>query len=71
MSGYKVIEQRLYQKAYKKLSKSYNHIDTDVKNYLLSIKSKEDLGVELRANVYKPVLQTVIKTKEKVQVIDS
>ena len=65
MSDFQVIEQDLYQKAYKKLSKSYKHIDSDVKNYLLSIESKDDLGVELKSNVYKVRIANSDKNRGK------
>ena len=65
MSDYQVIEQYLYKKAYKKLSKSYKYIDSDVKNYLLSIRSKDDLGIELKSNVYKVRIANSDKNKGK------
>jgi len=65
MSVFQVIEQALYQKAYKKLSKSYKHIDVDVKNYLSSIESKDDLGIELKSNVYKVRIANSDKNKGK------
>jgi len=53
MQKFKVVEQALYQKAFKKLSKTYNNIDIDINNYLNSIVNKEDLGIELKSNVFK------------------
>jgi hypothetical protein len=65
MSKYKVIEQELYQKAFKKLSKSYKHIGDDIKEYLLSIDSRDDLGVELKSNVYKVRIANSDKNRGK------
>jgi len=53
MAIYKVIEQPLYQKAFKKLSKTYKNIDTDINNFLESVKEKDDLGIELKSNIFK------------------
>jgi len=53
MSKYRVVEQLLYQKAFKKLSKTYKNIDKDVDKFLESIKEKDDLGIELKSNIFK------------------
>lgn len=65
MPIYKVVEQELYQKAFKKLSKSYRHIDIDVDNFLNSINTKQDLGIELKSNVYKVRIANSDKNKGK------
>ena len=65
MSKYKVVEQSLYQKAFKKLSKTYRNIDLDVDNFLKSINAKEDLGVELKSNVFKVRVANSDKHKGK------
>ena len=48
-----IIEQPLYQKAFKKLSKQYKNINQDVDDFLDSITSKKDLGIELKSNIFK------------------
>ena len=53
MYKFTVIEQELYKKALKKLSKTYKNIDLNMQDYLKSIKTKEDLGIELKSNVFK------------------
>jgi len=63
--SYTVIEQDLYLKALKKLSKKYKNIESDIENYLLSINSINDLGVELKHNVYKIRIANSDKNKGK------
>jgi len=63
--SFTVIEQKLYLKAVKKLSKKYKNIELDVKSFLLSIDSIEDLGVELKNNVYKVRIANSNKNKGK------
>lgn len=53
MYKYTVVEQELYKKALKKLSKTYRNINLDIKDFLKSINTKEDLGIELKSNVFK------------------
>jgi len=65
MQKFKVVEQALYQKAFKKLSKTYNNIDIDINNYLNSIVNKEDLGIELKSNVFKVRVANSNKNKGK------
>ena len=65
MSKYKVVEQSLYQKAFKKLSKTYKNIDSDIDNFLKSIKVKEDLGIELKSNIFKVRVANSDKNKGK------
>lgn len=65
MPKYKVVEQTLYQKAFKKLSKSYKSIDLDVDNFLESINTKEDLGIELKSNIFKIRIANSNKNKGK------
>ncbi len=60
-----VIEQKLYIKAIKKLSKKYSNIYKDVNDFLDSITSKKDLGVELQSNVYKTRIKNSNKNKGK------
>ena len=42
MYKYTVIEQDLYKKSLKKLSKTYRNIDLDIKDFLASINTKYD-----------------------------
>jgi len=65
MYKYTVVEQELYKKAFKKLSKTYRNIDLDVKDFLKSIETKEDLGVELKSNVFKVRIKNSDKNKGK------
>ncbi len=63
--SYIVIEQELYLKALKKLSKKYKNIESDIENFLLNIRSIEDLGIELKNNVYKVRIANSNKNKGK------
>ena len=65
MYKYTVIEQELYKKALKKLSKTYKNIDLDIKDFLQSINTKEDLGIELKSNVFKARVANSNKNKGK------
>ena len=65
MYKYTVVEQELYKKAFKKLSKTYRNIDLDIKYFLQSINTKEDLGVELKSNVFKVRVKNSDKNKGK------
>lgn len=65
MYKYTVVEQELYKKALKKLSKTYRNIDLDVKDFLKSINTKEDLGIELKSNVFKVRVANSNKNKGK------
>jgi hypothetical protein len=62
---FQVVEKLLYQKAYKKLSKQYRQIDDDIDNFLNSISSKEDLGIELKSNIFKTRIKNSDKNKGK------
>jgi mRNA-degrading endonuclease RelE of RelBE toxin-antitoxin system len=65
MYKYTVVEQELYKKAFKKLSKTYKNIDLDIKDFLKSINTKEDLGIELKSNVFKVRVANRNKNKGK------
>jgi len=65
MSKYSVIEQALYKKAFKKLAKTYKNIDSDIDNFLDSITVKEDLGIELKSNIFKVRIANSDKNKGK------
>jgi mRNA-degrading endonuclease RelE of RelBE toxin-antitoxin system len=65
MYKYTVVEQELYKKTLKKLSKTYRNIDLDIKDFLTSIKTKEDLGIELKSNVFKVRIANSNKNKGK------
>lgn len=60
-----VVEQELYLKAHKKLSKQYRYIQNDIDNFLNSINSKEDLGTELKSNIFKVRIKNSDKNKGK------
>ena len=60
-----VVEQKLYLKAHKKLSKQYRQLQNDIDNFLNSINSKEDLGIELKSNVFKVRVKNSDKNKGK------
>jgi len=62
---FQVIEQELYKKAVKKLSKNYKHIQNDIDDFLNSIDSKEDLGIELKSNVFKVRIKNSNKNRGK------
>ena len=61
----KVIKQPLFQKAVKKLAKSYKNIDFDIDNFLDSISSKNDLGIELKSNIFKVRIKNSDKNRGK------
>ena len=65
MHKYTVVEQELYKKALKKLAKTYRNIDLDIKDFLKSINTKEDLGIELKSNVFKVRVANSDKNKGK------
>jgi len=65
MYKYTVVEQELYKKAFKKLSKTYRNIDLDIKDFLKAINTKEDLGIELKSNVFKVRVKNSDKNKGK------
>ena len=60
-----IVEQELYRKALKRLAKQYRNVEKDIDLFLDSIRSKEDLGVELKANVYKVRIKNRDKNKGK------
>ena len=65
MNKLEIVEHALYEKAFKKLSKKYKNIDKDVDAFLSSMRSKEDLGIELKSNVYKVRIVNSSKNKGK------
>ena len=65
MYKYTVVEQDLYKKAVKKLSKNYRSIELDVEKFLKSINTKNDLGIELKSNVFKARIKNSNKNKGK------
>ena len=48
-----IVEKILYKKSFKKLSKHYKNINIDVDNFLDSISAKDDLGIEIKSNIFK------------------
>jgi hypothetical protein len=65
MYKYTVVEQELYKKAFKKLSKTYRNIDLSIKDFLQFISTKEDLGIELKSNIFKARIKNHDKNKGK------
>jgi len=65
VAKYEIVEQELYLKAYKKLSKKYRNIDNDLEDFFDSITSKTDLGIELKANIYKIRIANSSKNRGK------
>ncbi len=65
MSTFKVVEQFLYQKSLKKLSKTYKNIYNDVDEFLNSINTKKDLGIELKSNIFKARIANSDKNRGK------
>jgi len=63
--SYTIIEQDLYLKALKKLSKKYKNIETDIEDFLLNVISEKDLGIELKNKVYKVRIANTDKNKGK------
>jgi len=62
---FNVIEKRLYIKSFRKLSKHYKNIQKDVDGFLDDISTQEDLGVELKSNVFKARIANSDKNKGK------
>ncbi len=60
-----IVEKRLYIKSFKKLSKHYKNIQKDIDNFLNNIKSQDDLGIELKSNVFKVRIANSDKNKGK------
>ncbi|SFV75314.1 hypothetical protein MNB_SM-3-334 [hydrothermal vent metagenome] len=60
-----IVKKTFYTKSIKKLSKHYKNIEKDVDNFLNSIKSKDDLGIELKSNVFKVRIKNSDKNKGK------
>ena len=60
-----IIEKRLYIKSLKKLLKHYKNIKKDIDNFLDSIASEEDLGIELKSNIFKVRIANSDKNKGK------
>jgi hypothetical protein len=60
-----IVEKRLYTKSFKKLSKHYKNIQKDVDIFLDNITSKQNLGIELKSNIYKTRIANSDKNKGK------
>ena len=60
-----IVEKRLYTKSFKKLSKHYKNIQEDINNFLESISTKDDLGIELKSNIFKVRIANSDKNKGK------
>ena len=62
---FQIVEKTLYKKSLKKLSKHYKNIEKDIDNFLNSIKSKNDLGIKLKSNIFKARIKNSDKNKGK------
>ena len=62
---FEIVTHTLYEKSFKKLSKKFKNISKDIDNFLLSLESRDDLGVELKPNVYKVRISNTNKNKGK------
>jgi len=60
-----IVEKTLYKKSLKNLSKHYKNIEKDMDIFLNSIKSKNDLGIELKSNIFKARIKNSDKNKGK------
>ena len=60
-----IVEKTLYKKSYKKLSKQYKNIQDDVDNFINSIQSKDNLGIELKSNIFKVRIKNSDKNRGK------
>jgi len=60
-----IVEKTLYKKSYKKLSKQYKNIQNDIDSFFNSIHSKDDLGVELKSNIFKVRIKNSDKNRGK------
>ena len=65
MNTFEIVEHTLYEKAFKKLSKRYRNIEKDIEDFLKNVKSSEDLGVQLKPNVYKVRIANSNKNRGK------
>lgn len=65
MAIFNIKEQNLYLKSKKKLSKKFKNISYDIDNFLNNIQTKDDLGIELKSNVYKVRISNTNKHKGK------
>ena len=65
MNRLEIVEQPLYVKSFKKLSKKFKNIDKDIDTFLAAIRTKNDLGTELKPNVYKVRIANSNKNKGK------
>ena len=65
MTKLEIIEQKIYQKSIKKLSKKYPHINKDVLNHLKNITSLDELGIELKKNIFKTRIKNSDKNRGK------
>jgi mRNA-degrading endonuclease RelE of RelBE toxin-antitoxin system len=63
--NFQIVEKSLYKKAYKKLLKQYKHIENDMDNFFNSITSKNDLGIEIKSNIFKARIKNSDKNRGK------
>ncbi|SHO80537.1 hypothetical protein MNB_SV-15-1405 [hydrothermal vent metagenome] len=60
-----IVEKVLYKKSFKKLSKHYKNISNDIDDFLNSINSKDDLGIEIKSNIFKVRIKNSDKNRGK------
>ncbi len=65
MNKLEIIEHKLYEKSFKKLSKKFRNIGKDMDAFLSSVETKDDLGVELKADIYKARIANTDKNRGK------
>lgn len=65
MQNLEIVEHELYERSFKKLSKKFKNINKDMDSFLESIQNKNDLGIELKSNVYKVRIANSDKNKGK------
>ena len=65
MNKLEIIEHELYEKSFKKLSKKFRNIAKDMDTFLLSVETKDDLGVELKPDIYKARIANTDKNRGK------
>jgi mRNA-degrading endonuclease RelE of RelBE toxin-antitoxin system len=61
----RIVEKSSYKKAVKKLSKHYKNIQNDINQFLDTLQSIRDLGIELKSNIYKVRIANSDKNKGK------
>ncbi|HOI83465.1 MAG TPA: type II toxin-antitoxin system RelE/ParE family toxin [Campylobacterales bacterium] len=63
--GFAVTDGDDFKKAAKRLKKKYRHIDEDINLFLKNIKTTDDLGINIKDNIYKVRIKNSDKTTGK------